>query len=226
VRAVYQHQGVRATVEADKLICTVPFSVLRHLGIAPRFSVGKRRAIHEMGYGSLSRITFQVRERYWQREGASGFATTDAPGEIWDASFGQPGRRGLLQLYLFGSSSEYVSRMTEDERIQYARARSTAGELLPTAASTCTTSAIAITNPLLPRTSRSAFLERAWRRSGVASSRGRCSSRDRLIGIGRPITGVLPTRKPVEYRPSPADFWLGARPDVPNRPPVKYLWAR
>ena len=49
------------------------------------------------GYGSLSRLTFQVRQRYWLDQGANGFASTDIPGEIWDATFDQPGSRSLLQ---------------------------------------------------------------------------------------------------------------------------------
>lgn len=120
VRAICQHLGRLLAVEADKMICTIPFTVLRHLEIAPRFSAVKHQAIQEMGYGSLSRVTFQVRRRYWLDQGDNGFAHTDTPGEIWDASFGQPGTRGLLQLYLQGPSSAYASIMTEEERIRYA----------------------------------------------------------------------------------------------------------
>ena len=119
VRAIYRHQGTRLTVSADKMICTIPFPVLRHLEITPHLSPPKHQAIQEMGYGSLSRLTFQVRQRYWRDQGANDFATADIPGEIWDATFDRPGQRGLLQLYLQGSSSEYASAMTEDERIRY-----------------------------------------------------------------------------------------------------------
>ena len=119
VRAIYQHHGSRQTITADKMICAIPFPVLRHLEIAPRFSPQKHQTIHEMGYGSLSRLTFQVRQRYWLDQDVNGFANTDIPGEIWDATFDQPGPRGLLQLYLQGPSSEYASAMTEGERIRY-----------------------------------------------------------------------------------------------------------
>ena len=118
-RAIYRDRGRHQTVTADKLIYAIPFPVLRHLETAPRFSPQKRQAVHEMGYGSLSRLTFQVRQRYWLDQGANGFANTDIPGEIWDATFDQPGSRSLLQLYLQGSASEYASAMTEDERVRF-----------------------------------------------------------------------------------------------------------
>jgi monoamine oxidase len=119
VRATYRREGSSATVTADKMICAIPFTVLRHLEVAPRFSALKHQAIQEMGYASLSRITFQVRGRYWRDQQANGFANTDIPGEIWDVSFDRPGQRGLLQLYLQGPSSSRASAMTEDERLRF-----------------------------------------------------------------------------------------------------------
>jgi monoamine oxidase len=119
VTAIYSQGGASRRIEADKLICTIPFSVLRQIEIVPTLSPQKARAVREMGYGSLSRITFQVRERYWLRDGLSGFATTDI-GEIWSSAHDRPGSRGVLQLYLLGPSSERASKMSEDERIRYA----------------------------------------------------------------------------------------------------------
>ena len=120
VAAIYSQNGASGRVAADKLICTIPFPVLRRVEMTPRLSPQKARVVHEMAYGSLSRVTFQVRERYWLGEGLNGFATTDIPGEIWASAHDRPGSRGLLQLYLQGSSSERASKMSEDERIRYA----------------------------------------------------------------------------------------------------------
>jgi monoamine oxidase len=119
-RVTWQQAGVTQHLDADKIICAIPFTMLRTLEIAPALSPMKHRAVHEIAYGSLSRITFQVRRRYWYDDGLSGYATTDVPGEIWDAAFDQPGPRGLLQLYLQGPSSQLASRMTEEARIAYA----------------------------------------------------------------------------------------------------------
>ena len=120
VSAVYAQNGSSRKIVADKLICTIPFPVLRRVEIMPQLSPQKTRVIHEMAYGSLSKVTFQVRQRYWLSEGLNGFATTDIPGEIWASTHNLPGPRGLLQLYLQGSSSELASKMSEEERIRYA----------------------------------------------------------------------------------------------------------
>ena len=120
VAAVYAQNGGTRRIAADRLICTVPFPVLRRIEFTPRLSAPKARAIREMAYGSLSRITFQVRERYWLKEGLSGFALTDVAGEIWSSAHDRPGARGLLQLYLMGPSSERASKMSEDARIRFA----------------------------------------------------------------------------------------------------------
>ena len=119
VAAVCLQNGVSRRVTGERLICTVPFPALRRVEIAPRLSTLKARAVREMTYGSLSRITFQVRERYWLANGLSGFAMTDIAGEIWSSAHDRPGSRGLLQLYLQGPSSERASKMSEDERIRY-----------------------------------------------------------------------------------------------------------
>jgi monoamine oxidase len=120
VAAIYSQNGVTNRIAADRLICTIPFPVLRRVQITPPLSPAKARVVREMAYGSLSRITFQVKERYWMGEGLSGFATTDTPGEIWSSAHDRPGARGLLQLYLQGSSSELASKMSEAERVRYA----------------------------------------------------------------------------------------------------------
>jgi monoamine oxidase len=120
VSAIYTQNGASRRIVADKLICTIPFPVLRRVEIAPQLSPQKTRVIHEMAYGSLSKVTFQVKQRYWMTEGLNGFATTDIPGEIWASTHNLPGPRGLLQLYLQGSSSELASKMSEEQRIRYA----------------------------------------------------------------------------------------------------------
>ena len=61
VAAVYTQNGASRRMAGDKLICTIPFPVLRQVDIAPRLSPQKSRAIREMAYGSLSRVTFQVK---------------------------------------------------------------------------------------------------------------------------------------------------------------------
>lgn len=116
----YQQAGGVERLSGDVVICAIPLPMLRQVEIAPALPAATRRAIDETKYGSLARVTLQVRRRYWQDDGLSGFAATDMAGEIWHPTFDQPGPRGLLQVYMQGGSSERASRMEEAPRVAYA----------------------------------------------------------------------------------------------------------
>lgn len=69
----------RVTFNGDYAICTLPFSVLRP--VEADFSHEKERAIRQLNYHASTKILFQVRDRFWEREdGIVGGATvTDLP---------------------------------------------------------------------------------------------------------------------------------------------------
>lgn len=70
--------------EFDYVICTIPFSSLRRVEIKPLFSVLKMQAINEMNYEVAQKIYMFLKERFWERGGASkkiigGRSLTDLP---------------------------------------------------------------------------------------------------------------------------------------------------
>jgi monoamine oxidase len=70
---------------------------------------------------SVSKIFLQSKNRFWAREGLSGFATTDLPiSEVWDVTYNQPGTRGILQALPMSLHSRRVTGMSEKERIDFA----------------------------------------------------------------------------------------------------------
>ena len=119
VRAVFLQAGAPETIAGDYLICAVPFSVFRRIEVAPPFSPEKRRAIDELPYNSIARIFLQTRNRFWTRQGLSGYGLTDHPMEIWAPAFDQPGERGILLCYIRGALARGVTAMAEPERIRY-----------------------------------------------------------------------------------------------------------
>ena len=119
VTAVCERAGSEERFTADRLICTIPFSVLRDIEIDADLSEGKNNAIDGLAYQSVTRVFVQTRERFWEEKGLSGFARTDHPMEIWDASYGQPGERGLLMAYLRSDLARSVAAMPEEERVQF-----------------------------------------------------------------------------------------------------------
>lgn len=117
VVAVCDGANGRDRVTADRLICTIPFPVLREMEIVPAVSEAKRNVIDNLHYESVTRVYVQVRERFWERKGLSGFALTDQPMEIWDASHGQPGTRGILMAYMRGQKARDVAALPAGRRV-------------------------------------------------------------------------------------------------------------
>jgi monoamine oxidase len=99
------------TIEADRAICTLPFPVLRRIPIEPTLPDPQRTAVAELGYDAVTRVYLQTSDRFWRDAGLTGFAMTDAPTELWDASDGQPGRRGVLMSYLRGDPARAMAAL-------------------------------------------------------------------------------------------------------------------
>lgn len=121
VEVVYKTGPTHATVKADYLVCTLPFSVLRTLQVTPPFSLEKRRAIDELPYLSTSTVFLQAKKKFWVEQGLSGDATTDLPIHYWwESTAEQKGPRGILEAFIPGASGRRVSAMGKTERIRFA----------------------------------------------------------------------------------------------------------
>jgi monoamine oxidase len=118
VRATFLQGNLRHTLEADFLICTIPFPALRRVQFQPPVSDDKQDATDSTYYLSGSRVIFQEERRFWTARGLNGFALSDWPIEVWQPTFDQPGQRGLLAGYLTGDLSRRVSGLPEDRRLR------------------------------------------------------------------------------------------------------------
>lgn len=118
VRVVYVQAGKENAAEADYLVCSLPFSVMRGMEVAPAFSPLKRKAIEELPYSSVTSVALQCRTRFWADEGFSGGAFTDLPiSLLWDATDGQGGRRGMLQGVMTGARSRHLLALGPGQRM-------------------------------------------------------------------------------------------------------------
>ncbi len=119
--ARFLQEGSYHALTGDYLICTVPFSVQKNIEVAPAFSVDKQKAIDQLPYLSASRIFLRSKQRFWIDNVESGFATTDLPiRQIWDITYGQQGKRGVLDAFPISQHSRRVTAMSENERINFA----------------------------------------------------------------------------------------------------------
>jgi monoamine oxidase len=118
VRISYRHAGLMDHMEAEAVICTIPYSVLRHIAVTPEWTQEKRKVIDSLYYGPVVRTTYQVGHRYWQDEGLNGFGSSDKNFEVWHPTYGKPGRRGLLQAYFYEDYARHLDELSEGDRIE------------------------------------------------------------------------------------------------------------
>lgn len=122
---VFLHAGNQETLSADRILCTIPFSVLRNIDLAA-FSERKQEIIKGARYDAVSRVYLQTRNRFWEDKGLNGFAFTSGAIEIWQPTWSQPGPRGILMTYARTGEAERITSLKESERIT-----STLGQLEP-----------------------------------------------------------------------------------------------
>lgn len=85
-------------IAADRVVLALPYSMLRKVTLDPPFSPEKMRIIASLGYYDATRFLLQTNTRFWTGAGLNGNARTDGPADIWDMSFGQNGKAGLISL--------------------------------------------------------------------------------------------------------------------------------
>jgi monoamine oxidase len=124
IEAVFRQGGAYHTMEANHLICAVPFTHLRHMEVTPAFPPQEEAVIQELDYASVARIYLQVRSRFWEEEKVTGSAFTDLPiMEVVEEPFPRPEAptpRGILEAYVQGPQAQRVAGMDASERIEFA----------------------------------------------------------------------------------------------------------
>lgn len=117
-RAIFLQNGSPQTINADHILCAMPFSVLRRVELpATNFSERKRDIIQKLQYDAVSRVYLQSKKRFWEEKGLSGFAFTNEAVEIWQPTWSQPGPRGILMTYARPGEAERIASLKESERI-------------------------------------------------------------------------------------------------------------
>jgi monoamine oxidase len=117
VRVTFVHKGKQETVTGDRLLCALPFSLLRNIELPANFPEKKRKAINEVRYDNVSRVYLQAKKRSWEEKGLSGFAFTKEAVEVWQPTWNQPGPRGILMTYARPGEAERIAALKPEERI-------------------------------------------------------------------------------------------------------------
>lgn len=115
-RVVFLKSGKPETITADRILCTMPFSVLRSIELSG-VSSRRRDLIKRTRYVAVSRVYLQTRNRFWEQKGLSGFAYTNTDVEIWHPTWSQAGSRGILMTYARPGEAERITNLKETERV-------------------------------------------------------------------------------------------------------------
>lgn len=121
----YRTRAGTFTELGDYAVCTLPFAVARHVDFVPALSRGKYRAIRELNYNPSTKIAFQVRRRFWERQGGiiGGTTTTDLPIRrlIYPSHCSADDDRGVfLASYTWGQDAARWGSLSEEDRIALA----------------------------------------------------------------------------------------------------------
>jgi monoamine oxidase len=112
----FQADGKVIDHDADIVIMTVPFSILRELKLQVELPSLKAKAIQELGYGANAKVLVGFKGRPWEKLGYSGATYSDETFQLaWANSFLQPGVAGGLTLYSGGKLAHDVGQGTAEE---------------------------------------------------------------------------------------------------------------
>jgi monoamine oxidase len=99
----FQTGGKTVDEDADIVIVTIPFTMLREVKIAVDLPALKRRAINELAYGANAKVMVGFKSRPWEKQGFSGATYSDEQFQLaWANSYLQRGTEGGLTLYSGG----------------------------------------------------------------------------------------------------------------------------
>jgi monoamine oxidase len=117
VAVEYTQAGRAHRVEAERVVCAIPYSVLRHLEVTPAFSPPKRRAVAELRMASVARLWAASGRRFWSDRGEAAEAESDLwSGAIRDETDADlPG--AVLGSYLHGEAARQACRVPVATRV-------------------------------------------------------------------------------------------------------------
>jgi monoamine oxidase len=108
--------GRERAFDGDYMIWAAPLPPLGRVAFEPGLSAGKQRAIAEAYFSAVTRVAMQVRSRFWESSGLSGYGSSDDPMELWHTSFDKQGPTGMLLAYFKHDGAREVGAAPPDQR--------------------------------------------------------------------------------------------------------------
>ena len=123
VEVIVNIAGKKESISADRIVCTIPFSVLRNIEISPSLSASKKEVIGGLAYAPTTRVFLEVKQRFWESNGENGSAFTDlAIGQVQKHPMiktGREGNRAILEGHSRGQDAIQLDNMSNDDRLKF-----------------------------------------------------------------------------------------------------------
>jgi monoamine oxidase len=98
------------SVQADYVLLTIPFSILRNIPFPVSMPAEKRKCIDEIGYGNSCKFILGVDQKPWRKVQQQGYTFTDHPfGAGWDSSQMQSPDKGSFTVFGGGDFGDYMN---------------------------------------------------------------------------------------------------------------------
>lgn len=124
VEVIVNIAGKQESISADRVVCTIPFSVLQNINISPSLSASKKKIISGLYYKPTTRVFLEVKKRFWESNGENGSAMTDLPiGQVQKHPMIKTGRerdRSILEAHVRGLDALQVDKMSSANRLTFA----------------------------------------------------------------------------------------------------------
>ena len=121
VDIVYNQNGERRHLNVDYCFNSIPTHFMS--GIPNNLPDEYRKGLASLRPGNYFKIGFQMKERFWEREGIYGGITytNQRINQIWYPGHGINSKKGVvLGTYAFFTQAAFFERMTPEERLKYA----------------------------------------------------------------------------------------------------------
>lgn len=114
-----QSNGASKTITADRVILTLPFTMLKDVEMQVNMPQNKIDCIQNLGYGKNAKLFAGFNKRVWREQGYSGAVFTDNGFQMaWDNTQLQQNEKGGLTIYTGGNVSNSIGTGTPAEQVK------------------------------------------------------------------------------------------------------------
>jgi monoamine oxidase len=116
-RLALRRDEASTEIKADILVLALPFTILRQLDVRVKLPEAKRKAIHELGYGTNAKLIAGFSRKVWEEARSTGYTFSDLDFQCcWETSRGQPGTHGILTNFAGGKLGEHLNEGEVQDR--------------------------------------------------------------------------------------------------------------